>query len=349
MKRILIVDDSSVFRSEIRRALSGQPGIDIVGTAANGKLGLEFLEKNTVDLAIVDVEMPEMNGLEMIDAMSAKGIKVPVIVFASATKSSALMALKAINRGAQDFVMKPKPSGLPPSDAIREALLPKLRVEAISPFKPVPVPTNVNRWSPVDWARFMPRAMVIGSSTGGPRALEEVFKKVGPEQKCPIFIVQHMPPVFTVALGEHLSEISGLKVREAKSGEYANSETVYIAPGDYHMILKRDEQGVLIELNQGPQVHSVRPAVDLLFKSAAQVYRRDLLAAVLTGMGEDGRDGCVAIKDVGGGVLIQDSHSCVVYGMPRAVNEAGAFDKQIPLDGIREHLLSAVSMKKRIA
>jgi two-component system chemotaxis response regulator CheB len=349
MKRILIVDDSSVFRSEIRRALSGLPGIDIVGTVANGKLGLEFLEKTAVDLAIVDIEMPEMNGLELIDALSAKGINVPVIVFASATKSSALMALKALNRGARDFVMKPQASGLSPSDAIREALLPKLNGETSSALSLRTAVKDSKRWVPIDWSQFLPRAIVIGSSTGGPRALEEVLKKVGPVQKCPIFIVQHMPPVFTSALGEHLSDVSGLKAREAKHGEYVNSETVYIAPGDYHMILRRDDHGVVIELNQNAQVHSVRPAVDLLFRSASEVYRRDILAAVLTGMGEDGKNGCVAIKEVGGAVLIQDAVSCVVYGMPRAVNESGAFDKQVALDSIRDHLISAITGTKRAA
>jgi len=349
MKRVLVVDDSTVFRTEIKKALSGVADVQVVGSAANGRLALEFLSKNEVDLCIVDVEMPEMTGLELLEEMEKKMIHVPVIMFAGATKSSALSALRALNRGASDFVVKPSmeaSSEKSPSELIREALLPKIQsAQAVAKVnRSVPNSPPLN---PVKWNSFFPRAILVGSSTGGPKALDEVFRKVGPLQNYPIFIVQHMPPVFTAALAEHLTEISGLQVKEAEQDEVVQKNRVYVAPGNYHMVLESEGAEVKIKLNQNSMRHSVRPAVDYLFESAVGVYGSNILGIVLTGMGEDGRDGCVAIKKAGGAVLIQEPKSCVVYGMPRAVHEAGAFDKELELTEIRNYVSNYASGLKK--
>lgn len=365
MRKILIVDDSSVMRSQLAAALRAAPGIDVVGTAQNGAVALTMLKEKQIDLAIVDVEMPEMNGLELLEAMNKHNIKVKTIMFAGATKGSALASLKALNRGAFDFVQKPNftpeelqsPGGL--SEKIRSLLLPKIElalsaglihvdrgmttISAAAPISTSSTPAPVS-YPPIRWSTFLTKAIVIGSSTGGPTALEKVFTNFNSQINVPIFIVQHMPPVFTAALGERLSELSGLKVAEAKDLELVEPNRVYIAPGNYHMRVVKGLSGNLqIKLDQGPQRQSVRPAVDNLFESAAEIYGQNLLGFVFTGMGADGKEGALAIKKAGGGVVIQDKETCVVYGMPKAVADSGAFDKQLSLDEMRSFLIEQSS------
>lgn len=345
MLKVLIVDDSTVFRTQVSAALASVPTIQLVGAAANGKLALAILREKAVDLAIVDLEMPEMNGLELLEEVTRLKLPVRMIMFASTTKSSATSSLKALNRGAFDFVLKPQsPDASAPLDhasvgeRIRHVLLPKITlVESMEVLKFQLA--GISRWPVIDWKRFSPQAIVIGCSTGGPPALEKIFTGFAKKIKLPIFIVQHMPPVFTAAMAERLAQISGLAVVEAKDQEMVQSSGVYLAPGGYHMRLKRAGGVVRIHLDQEAPRHSVRPAVDPLFETASEIYGANLLGVVLTGMGEDGRDGSVALKTKGGAMVIQDSQSCVVYGMPRAVYDAGAYDRQCDLSGIQELLI----------
>ena len=345
--RIVVVDDSSVFRSLVTSVLNSCPGIEVVGSAANGKLGLETLREVQADVAIIDLEMPEMDGIALLEAMTSARLNTKAILFASATKHSATSTLRALNRGAVDFVVKPDGASSQTNSVgtkIKELLLPKIleiganhpRVSATSPTHE---PKIVRPYFPaVRWDSFLPRALVVGSSTGGPAALEKILAGIG-ELRLPVFIVQHMPPLFTTALAERLSSISGLTVCEAVHQEVVKPGKVYLAPGDFHLTLKRTEHQVCVNLDKEPPRHFVRPAVDNLFETAVRTYGAGILGFVLTGMGADGRDGAVAIKQAGGAVVIQEEKSCIVYGMPGAVEQSGAWDEIASLERVRTLIL----------
>ena len=336
--RVLIADDSVIYRSQIKAALAGISNIEVAGVASNGRIACDLLQQSKVDLLILDMEMPEMDGLSTLAEMKKRGhTGTKVLLFSSTTKRGSEVTLEALRAGADDFITKPGPSessGGQPHDRIREILEPKIR--ALFPegqeSHPVPLapqvssPAAAGAVSKFDWASFRPGLVVIGSSTGGPTVLENIFTKLRGPLACPIMIAQHMPPLFTATFAERLSRLSGLKVTEAKSGELLLSDRVYIAPGDYHMTISGRRPQPIVSLNQEPQEHFVRPAVDPLFRSAASVYRHDTLAIILTGMGADGRIGCEHVRAAGGPVVIQSKETCAVFGMPGAVFAANAYD-----------------------
>lgn len=358
--RVLIVDDSVVYRSQIKAALTNQSGIEVVGAASNGKIALEMLDQKPVDVMTLDMEMPVMNGIETLKALRAKGSKVKVIVFSSATRSGSEATLEALSNGAKDFIAKPDGSAVISGGAeelIRKDLLPKIRQFASSlanqsSAAPQPVMPAFARAEPVsltstavssqglatytkkDLATFIPSAIVIASSTGGPAAHDMIFKGLSGKLRCPVFIAQHMQPVFTTSFAKRLGSHAGLPSKEAKHGEVVANE-IYVAPGDYHLSLGLANGKLTTLLDQGPQRNSVRPAADFLFETAAQIFGPKTMGIVLTGMGEDGLAGCKAVKAAGGGVMIQNQESCVVFGMPGAVHAAGAFDGQGDLTAIQ--------------
>jgi two-component system chemotaxis response regulator CheB len=347
MIRVLVVDDSVVFRSAISASLTGGRDVEVVGSAPNGRIALQKLEQTSVDVVTLDLEMPDMDGIELLKHIRSKGFAVRVIVFSSLTKKGAEKALEALSCGADDVLAKPDSSSSsdprPPFEQIREILLPKVLQFRNSSGK---VPENVVKpqksthktasdhgaGNRIKLSTFRPRAIVVASSTGGPNALETIFQSLrvqnGVQPSIPILIAQHMPPIFTGILARRLGDISGLKVSEGKDGEPVQAGHVYIAPGDYHMTVQSSaESQTRIRLNQGPQRNSVRPAADFLFESASSTYGANLLGVVLTGMGEDGCAGTGAIKSAGGAVLIQNPESCVVFGMPGAVFQKGTYDE----------------------
>jgi two-component system chemotaxis response regulator CheB len=246
-------------------------------------------------------------------------------VFAGYTAKSARDTVTALSLGASDFVLKPE--GQPGSFEEAYLEIAKELVPKVGQFLPKAVKALEG---PVGGGKnldtFWPKAFVIASSTGGPRALETIFAGLKPTLKFPIFIAQHMPPIFTASLARRLTEVSGLQCKEAVHGEIAQANTVYIAPGDYHLTLIRKDRDVEICLDQGAKINGVRPAADNLFASAARVYGADCMAFVLTGMGQDGCAGAIKIHEAGGGVMLQDRASSVVWGMPGAIYEKGAFD-----------------------
>lgn len=343
--RVLIVDDSVVFRSQIKVALEGVPGITVAGVAANGKIALEKMEQSKVDVVVLDLEMPELDGMQTLAEMKRRQWRQRVIVFAAATKSGSIAALEALQAGASDFVAKPTSvTSLDEALAsIRDDLVPKVLqfVELIasdaaetaaghvaSATKQA-APPPPSAWSRLNLFRFKPRVVVIGSSTGGPNALERCLVALrGRALQVPIVIAQHMPAFFTESLAKRLGELCGHPAAEGRQGETVIPGRIYVAPGDFHMYLRRSPDGrhVMIALDQGPKRNSVRPAVDHLFESAAKVYGGGVAAFVLTGMGEDGMLGAKAVKEATGGVMIQDRESSIVWGMPGAVHAAGAFD-----------------------
>ena len=342
--KVLIADDSVVYRSQVRAALAHFKWIEVVGAASNGRLAIENLKVTRADLLILDLEMPEMDGLATLNEIARLDLAVKVLVFSSASKRGADITFEALRLGAKDFVTKPgsdisiSPAQMNPNDRIRVLLEPKLQalfpVESRSE-RPAVISTPVAPLSFSDrpaypkliWDLFRPRIVVIGSSTGGPTVLEKIFSELKFALQVPVLITQHMPPIFTASLAERLSRLSGQRVKEAEQGEAVVAGTVYIAPGDFHMTVRGTAERPLINLDQGPLVNSVRPAVDNLFVSVAEIFKEKTLGIVLTGMGADGRVGAQAIKGKAGGVAIQEKNSCVVFGMPGAVFEAGAFDQ----------------------
>jgi two-component system chemotaxis response regulator CheB len=357
--KILIVDDSVVFRSQIAAALASAPQIEVVGSAPNGSIALQRLKQLSVDLITLDMEMPEMDGIEVLKAIRQQNYKVRVIVFSAQTTRGAQKALEALEAGADDVVAKPSigaandgssPSSTP-QDRIREVLVPKI-LQFLPPeqrntgnqklsedlFWLAQRDPNSETFEKLPLAGFHPSLIVIASSTGGPTALETLFAELPQSLEIPILIAQHMPPVFTRILAQRLGDLSKKECSEAKNGDIIKPGQIYIAPGDYHLHLGQSKNGIVLELDQGPQRNSVRPAADYLFESAAKICGANCLGIVLTGMGQDGLQGSLAIKRAGGRILIQDEKSCVVFGMPGAIYKANCYDDIGDLDFISKVL-----------
>lgn len=332
--RVLIVDDSVVFRSQIKSALENVAHIEVVGTANNGRIALQKLEQGSVDLVVLDMEMPELDGLATIKEIRKAKFKVDVIVFSSHTTRGSEAPLEALNAGAQDFVAKPSGDDVNYQSAatkIRADLVPKilqfLPKAGVANKTPAAIAQeNTASFEKKDLATFHPGVIVIGSSTGGPPALEKLFAGVASPLCLPVLIAQHMPPVFTASLAKRLKELTGIEAAEAQDGEPIRLNKIYVAPGNFHMSVASRAGTAVIKLDQSPPRNSVRPAVDVLFESVAEHYGAKACGMILTGMGQDGMLGAVAIKKKSGAVLIQDQASCVVFGMPGAVYQVGAFD-----------------------
>ena len=334
--KVLIADDSIVYRSQIRSALADLPLVEVVGASSNGKLAVDRIKQNDIDLLILDLEMPEMDGLATLRELQKIGKRTKVLMFSSLSKRGAEITLEALQLGANDFVAKPgaitgSPTESAPHVYIRDLIEPKIRAlfperfgladSAVSQEK-----KPAEKYATILWEVFRPKVLVIGSSTGGPHTLEKIFSGLRSPLQCPILIAQHMPPIFTATLAERLQKISGIPAAEGIHGEPLENK-IYMAPGDFHMTVQESGGAVTIALDKGPMENFVRPAVDPLFRSAAQIFKDKCLGLVLTGMGSDGKNGCLKIKEAGGAVIIQDKPSSTVYGMPGAVFETGAFDK----------------------
>jgi two-component system chemotaxis response regulator CheB len=348
--RVLVVDDSTVIRQAVTGELSTDPDIEVVGTAANGLIALQKMTQVTPDLVILDVEMPEMDGLETLARLKKRFPRVPVIMFSALTERGASATLDALTLGATDYFTKPAgPGGLEESRrVIRDELVPAIKEICNVSRGPATIPAIAKTPAPPPTPRPSGRVDVvaIGVSTGGPNALADVFRALPADIPVPILIVQHMPPMFTRMLAERLSATSQVPVEEATSGMALNPGRAWIAPGDYHMIAVRDGLHVRTMLNQEPPENSCRPAVDPLFRSIAKVYGPNCLAVVLTGMGQDGMRGCETIREKGGQVLVQDEATSVVWGMPGAVARAGLADKVLPLAMIGTEIVRRIGVSR---
>lgn len=344
--RVLVVDDSVVIRRLLTDILSQDPEIEVAGTASNGRLALAKLPQLTPDLVTLDIEMPDMDGLTTLPELRKAYPKLPVIMFSTLTSRGAMSTLDALARGATDYVTKPANVGSVSAgmQCVKDQLLPKIK--ALCPFNKPPAARALAATPPRKPPVTRPRVktsceiIAIGSSTGGPQALSTVLRALPKSVRVPIVIVQHMPPVFTHHLAERLNQESQLTVKEAKQGDTLLPGHVYIAPGDFHMQLRRDGVAVKTVLSQGPPENSCRPAVDVLFRSVANVYGADSLGVVLTGMGQDGLRGAEEIVHVGGVIVSQDEASSVVWGMPRAVTEAGLATRVVPLTSVANEILT---------
>src|SRR4051794_924261 len=338
----MVVDDSVVVRKIVTDVLSGDPMIQVVGTAPNGRLAVTKLEQLKPDLVTMDIEMPDMNGIEAVRAIRATRSRVPIIMFSTLTERGASATLDALSAGANDYVTKPANVGSvgQSMESVREQLIPKIkaltgRPVTLGPARTTPPPPPV-RIAPRTGPGKKPAVLVIGSSTGGPEALARVLPVLSADLPVPGLGVQHMPPGFTRQFAQRLDRLSPLRVGEASDGSPLGPGTVHLAPGDHHLVIRSTAQGQRTGLNQGPPENFCRPAVDPLFRSAVTAYDGAVLAVVLTGMGSDGRNGAAEIRAAGGTVVVQDQATSVVWGMPGAISQAGLADEVLPLDRIAE-------------
>jgi two-component system chemotaxis response regulator CheB len=340
--RVLVVDDAVVVRRLVSDILASDPEIEVVGTAANGRIALAKIPQVNPDLVTLDVEMPDMNGLEVLAALRKTHPRLPVIMFSTLTQRGAAATLDALALGANDYVTKPANVGSVQEamQRIREELIPKIKSFCGRKQQPSPsvlrlLSTPRTTTPPPTRKTTSPsrvEIVAIGVSTGGPNALADLLPALPGNFPVPIVIVQHMPPLFTRLLAERLNTKSAIGVSEATAGSVLSPGHAWIALGDFHMALERDTRGNRLRLHQGPPENSCRPAVDVLFRSVAEIYGAGVLSVVLTGMGQDGLRGCEQIKEAGGQVLAQDEASSVVWGMPGFVARAGLADKILPLN-----------------
>ncbi len=400
--RVLVVDDSMVFRRVVTDILATEADLEVHPPAASASLALARLETTTIDVIVLDVEMPEMSGLEFLEKIRDRHPAPIVIMFSSATQKAAATTLDALSLGASDYVAKPSGTGSAAAsiELVRSQLLPKIRAlgrrpqarasssgvkramhpneraspstgdvprpRSVSPIRGdkgatsqvVPAPRlapsgslavkttttsqSPSSSSPVQARRpassTMPELVAIGASTGGPNALAAILRQLPASLPVPIVIVQHMPPVFTKLLADRLTATTPIEVDEAVEGQALIPGRGYLAPGDHHLVVRRQGAQLVLALNKGPSEHSCRPAVDVLFRSIAGCAA-PTLAVILTGMGQDGLAGCQALKAIGAQILAQDEASSVIWGMPGFVVRAGIADAVVPLDDMPTEIL----------
>jgi two-component system chemotaxis response regulator CheB len=365
MISVLVVDDSVVVRRLIVDALGGAPGIEVIGTAANGLLAQAKIDQLKPDVITMDIEMPQMDGIAAVRELRKRHLRIPVIMFSTLSAAGASATLEALSAGATDYVTKPSNVGSIAESiaAVREQLVPKIHVlagrpkpagppprPAASPARPAPGPSRpappaIRKRGPAGRADVL----AIGCSTGGPDALTKVLQGLPSELPVPAVVTQHMPPVFTKMFAERLDRSTPLHVVEATDGMEVTAGTVYIAPGDRHLLLVRRGTSTVTQLSSAPPENSCRPAVDVMFRSVATLYGSAVLAVVLTGMGQDGRNGAKVLRDAGAEVVAQDEQSSVVWGMPGAVVTAGLADEILPLDRIASSLITRLRVGRSAA
>jgi two-component system chemotaxis response regulator CheB len=348
--RVLVVDDSAIVRRAVSDALAADPDVTVVGTAANGKIGLERVTNLKPDVVILDIEMPEANGFEVLKVLRATRSNVRTIMFSTLTQRGTSQTIEALALGASDYALKPSRAGEGYADALKQVaseLIPKIKQ-----FRPdlwehsaAAVTTALASVPKRPQIRHVaaPRVVAIGVSTGGPEALGKVLPKLLKTFPVPLLIVQHMPPVFTKLLAERLALSSAISVVEAAEGMTPVAGTAYFAPGNYHMTVRKHEGRVTIGLNQGPSENSCRPAADALFRSVAEVYGAHALGVIMTGMGQDGLIGLRAMKAKGATVYAQDQATSVVWGMPSFVVREGLADGVFPVNELAAAVEAAVS------
>jgi two-component system chemotaxis response regulator CheB len=345
---VLVVDDSVVIRRMVASVLDDDPDIEVVGTAANGRIALDKLPQLRPDIIILDVEMPVMDGLATLRALRPTHPNLPVVMFSTLTERGAAATLDALTAGATDYVTKPSHVGSVNAsiDRVRSELIPKIKAlvgatrdKSTSRTRPVP-PTHPVRQDRVD-------VIAVGCSTGGPDALTAIVAALPADLSVPIVVVQHMPPLFTRMFAERLDRSCPLLVREAADGMTVDPGQILVAPGDHHLVLRRRGVDVVAQLTKEAPENYCRPSVDVLFRSVASVYGNGALACVLTGMGRDGLKGSERIRAAGGRIVVQDQASSVVWGMPGAVAQAGLANDVVPLVKVAETLVAAVGSTRR--
>lgn len=353
--RVLVVDDSVVMRKILSDKLRDAPDMEVVGIASNGIIALQRIPQVSPDVVTLDIEMPEMDGLATLREIKRLYPKIRVLMCSTLTERGASISIEALSLGADDYITKSsRAQGESAIEAFHDQLLPKIRQffrdrgpsshrntrpALAAPQVANPAPTLVRPATAPRPKVGRPKAVAIGVSTGGPNALAVVIPMLPKDFPLPIFIVQHMPPMFTRLLAERLQSQSLVKVVEAQEGMVAAPGHVYIAPGDYHMCVARKGNAIVLQMNQEPMENSCRPAVDVLFRSVASVYGGNTISAILTGMGQDGLRGVEQLRSLGGYVIAQDEATSVVWGMPGFVVRAGFADSVCDLNSVAPEIV----------
>jgi len=352
--RVLVVDDSVVIRRLVTNALEADPDLEVVGVAANGSIALQRIPQYNPDVLTLDIEMPEMDGLETLRRLRRDYPHLRVIMFSTLTERGAAITLEALTLGASDYVTKASNEGsLDRSMArLREELIPKIKQFFVLPGRSSAARPEVAqaRVAPplrpgkvlAQSTKVRPKVVVIGVSTGGPTALGAILPRIPAGFPLPILIVQHMPPLFTRLLAERLCSSCRLSVKEASQDDAVSVGRILIAPGNFHLKVAGNPGAAHVYLDQSPPQNSCRPAVDALFSSIGEVYGGAVIAVILTGMGQDGLRGAEILKAQGASILAQDEASSVVWGMPGAVVNAGLADCVLPLDEVVPEIVRRV-------
>ena len=364
--RVLVVDDTVVYRKIVSDILGEMPGVEVVGIANNGKIALSRIERWRPDLVILDVEMPEADGLEVLAFIKRKALPTGAVMLSSFTQKGSERTIQALELGAFDFIPKPETQSMDESRAAVKGQLVRM-VQAFAlqagvkallgggvALEPRPVPPpKATPLAPVHETvrpRQASTLVVIGVSTGGPNALKEVLPRLPGDLGAPVLVVQHMPPVFTKSLADSLNGRCALPVVEAADGQVIQPNQVMIAPGGRHMrvVAGPDRITRRIQLTDDPPENGCRPSVDYLFRSVANVYGGRVTAVIMTGMGNDGKLGTALLRRQGALTVAQDQKTCVVYGMPKEVIEAGLVDVVAPLDALAEEIVKTVRHPKLV-
>jgi two-component system chemotaxis response regulator CheB len=370
---VLIVDDSALMRNLIGRMIEATPGLAVRDKAINGRFALDKIPRADPDVIVLDLEMPEMNGIEFLKERKARGIKIPVIILSSIARRGAEITMEALSLGASDFIMKPSGSVSEDISTVKDTLTEMLlayggryrklqgkRVlspgeynakpsapaetgyhikTVIPPVTPARPPTPLRKPAKTE-------IIAIGISTGGPDALRYVFAQLDQDLPVPIVVVQHMPAGFTLEFARSLDRLCPLEVKEAEEGDLMRPGRILIAPGNKHLEVERKSLAAVAHLSDAPLVSGHRPSADVLFASVAKAYGNRALGVIMTGMGRDGAENLGAIYQEGGITLGQDEHSAVVYGMPRVAYELGHVMEQVPLNNMASRICSIAKAQR---
>jgi two-component system chemotaxis response regulator CheB len=331
----MVVDDSVVARGLVARWIGETGEFDVVTTAANGRIAVDALDRFEPDIVLLDLEMPEMDGLAALPILLKRRPGIRIIVVSTLTRRNAEISLKCLSMGAVDYLAKPDSRQVSRSEEFRRDLIEKLKAHAGSQRRAGKRSAAVAVHPAAKHPMSRPKCLLIGASTGGPRAVEQVLSGLGSAlQQIPVLIVQHMPPMFTTVFADHLSNQFGVRAYEPQDGEPLVAGALFIAPGGRHMGLAEEGGRPVIRLDDGPPVSFCRPAVDVLLRDAALVFGCSALAVILTGMGSDGTQGARQLVEAGGTVLVQDEATSTVWGMPGSIAKAGLAQDILPLEAI---------------
>jgi len=349
--KVLVVDDSAFMRKSLSLLLESDPQIKVIDTATDGLIAIEKAKKLQPDIITLDIEMPNMDGITALGKIMQE-CPTAVIMVSSLTIEGAEVTLKALELGAVDFIPKEMSFVSVAITSIKDELIAKVKsiynsksvVQRVSKLNSKFAKGQNHKFpSKLKLPNLRYKALAIGISTGGPISLQKVIPQLSGNIKIPVFIVQHMPPKFTASLAERLNSLSSLEVREAQNDETVRHGTVYIAPGGFHMVLKKDNlNNIVIKTSELPKDVLHRPSVDVMLNSVQQIYGKNMLGVIMTGMGKDGLEGIRKLKIAGGHCIAQDEESCVVYGMPRAIVDNGLADIIASLEEIPKLINQAI-------
>lgn len=346
MIRVLVVDDSAFMRKVLSDLFNAEADFTVLDTARNGQEAIDKVKKIKPDLITMDVEMPIMDGIKALEIIMRE-MPLPVVMVSSLTRTGAEATIRALELGAVDFIAKTA-GPISTISGIQTELLEKCRAAVKANFSQL-VKANTNpmppilRSSPISASiRGDERIVAIGTSTGGPRALQEVLTRLPGNLPCGVVIVQHMPPGFTKSLADRLNSLCALMVKEAENNDLVKPGLVLIAPGDFHMNLQQTASGIIVKLNQTPPIGGHRPAVDPMFETVAQIYGRKAVGVILTGMGHDGAKGMQQIKQRNGYTIAEDQSTAVVFGMPKSAIELNVIDKVVPLQLVADEIVKNI-------